>query len=571
MMYKCSFSYCILWSYMYDGKWDCPEGDDEIKATQDTMFCHNMYKCKNTNIICIHLGNLCDKFIHCPHGDDELFCNLNLVICPRQCSCLMYGIKCIGNISKNFTVKYPRIYISVYFSSLTKVNTINLIANFINALIIKIPKNNIVYACTFPKLSFCLYLDLGYNLVQHISDKCFISFSLTRTLLLNNNKINFIHKNSFYNLSKLNVLIVSNNLLLFLPNFFTKNTQKIKLVNILHVTLERIKSNAFKDLNFIVILTNLYNICCIAPQHSVCHAFKPWYISCSDILPNMIMKILFGVVSSLIIILNCLSIITHAITFKASHVFSIIVIALNMNDILCGVYLCFILIADLSMKGIFSTKEEWWRSGLLCLTAFTIILWFTILTQFLLVTFSFCRLMVVIHPLKTKFKQSKYVLIILFAFIVVSLSMSVVISVSFRYVHKHLTTSFCLPFIDPTGKVTIIKIITWFVVISQFITSLFIVIMHCALILKLRSFKENIKNFKLKVNSEIPLIIQLITITVSNICCWFPANGIYFAAMFLSTYPINLIIWTTVIGLPLNSVINPVVFFVTTFKKVHHF
>ena len=91
--------------------------------------------------------------------------------------------------------------------------------------------------------------------------------------------------------------------------------------------------------------------------------------------------------------------------------------------------------------------------------------------------------------------------------------------------------------------------------------------MHFTIIFKLRRSKKNIKNFKMKVNSDIPLIIQVITITVSNILCWFPANGIYIAAMFPSTYPINLIIWTTLIGIPLNSVINPIIFFVTTVQK----
>ena len=44
---------------MYDGKWDCPNGDDKVKVMQDTTFCYNMYKCKHTSVICIHLGNLC--------------------------------------------------------------------------------------------------------------------------------------------------------------------------------------------------------------------------------------------------------------------------------------------------------------------------------------------------------------------------------------------------------------------------------------------------------------------------------------------------------------------------------
>ena len=42
---------------------------------------------------------------------------------------------------------------------------------------------------------------------------------------------------------------------------------------------------------------------------------------------------------------------------------------------------------------------------------------------------------------------------------------------------------------------------------------------------------------------------------------------IYTAAMFLSTYPIDLIIWTTAVGLPLNSILNPSVFIIISIRK----
>ena len=38
--------------------------------------------------------------------------------------------------------------------------------------------------------------------------------------------------------------------------------------------------------------------------------------------------------------------------------------------------------------------------------------------------------------------------------------------------------------------------------------------------------------------------------------------------MFLSNYPINLVIWTNVIITPINSVINPCVFLLTNMKDI---
>ena len=59
MMFKCRNSYCIPWSYVCNGKWDCPEGYDEILNMCNTV-CRNMFKCKGTNNTYLHLGNTCN-------------------------------------------------------------------------------------------------------------------------------------------------------------------------------------------------------------------------------------------------------------------------------------------------------------------------------------------------------------------------------------------------------------------------------------------------------------------------------------------------------------------------------
>ena len=74
MKYKCPEYYCIPWSYVCDGKWDCPRGSDE-KFCSHNRNCTNMYKCRNS-IICIHLGNICDQVPDCPLEDDEYACSL---------------------------------------------------------------------------------------------------------------------------------------------------------------------------------------------------------------------------------------------------------------------------------------------------------------------------------------------------------------------------------------------------------------------------------------------------------------------------------------------------------------
>ena len=50
--------------------------------------------------------------------------------------------------------------------------------------------------------------------------------------------------------------------------------------------------------------------------------------------------------------------------------FSVIVISINLNDMLCGIYLASIWMADLILKDRFLVEEELWRSGVMCYIAF---------------------------------------------------------------------------------------------------------------------------------------------------------------------------------------------------------
>ena len=296
-------------------------------------------------------------------------------------------------------------------------------------------------------------------------------------------------------------------------------------------------------------------------------AKRPWYISCSDILPHKNMKVVFIIISSLILVFNIICIILNLATWKSNKAFSLIVININFSEMTCGIYMCFILVSNKVLEGIFFVKEEMWRSGPVCFTAFSTILWFTIISQSLLVFLSLSRLMIVAHPLDTEFKCHWFVCRRLLVTHICTLITVLFITLFTRFVYFNIPLSICLPFVDPSGSVLIIKILTWSVVLTQTVTSIVIIILHVLLVVRLKSSKFDGRTNQSNDNSDVPLIVQLIMITVSNILCWFPANTIYVTTMFLSNYPTDLIIWTTVIGLPLNSIINPSVFIITSVRK----
>ena len=103
--------------------------------------------------------------------------------------------------------------------------------------------------------------------------------------------------------------------------------------------------------------------------------------------------------------------------------------------------------------------------------------------------------------------------------------------------------------------------------LSEVITSVIIMILHSQMVLKIRTSEKNTEMSKSKASSGNFLVVQIAILTISIILCWYPANIIYIAAMFLSTYSIELIIWTIILTFPLNSIVNPCIFIVSAIRK----
>ena len=256
-----------------------------------------------------------------------------------------------------------------------------------------------IYKSFVPIRKFLL-LDLGFNSLGQIQKNCFASLWLLQTLIVNDNQINFIETGSFYNLTNLKLINLSNNPLIKQSQSIFKTSVQLKLFYVTNVNFMDIDIHAIQELSVKVIITTDYHLCCISSKDSVCPTHKPWYISCSHILPKENMKNLYISVSTVAIALNFTSILIHFVTRKGNKPYSVTVVSINLTDVLFGVYYACIRIADIVFKDRFLVKEMSWRSGTICFVAFGTLLWFTILSQLLLVFLSLSRLMVVIYPIQ---------------------------------------------------------------------------------------------------------------------------------------------------------------------------
>ena len=560
--FKCPDYYCIPFAYHCDGKWDCPDGVDEsVTNCVKWRMCKNLFHCRNSQI-CTHIDDVCDSVPDCPLKDDEMHCQNIEVNCPRECLCHVFSIQCYYKIfNKKTALKFPFLYVKI---SQANVETLNFINFFLKIIWLHVPQNRIVFVCNFLSFNNSLIgFDASNNKVTRLTKHCFHKITGLRIMNLQNNSIQEIHDDAFTFLPILDVVNLSNNLINEIESSLLKHTLLLDLVN---NPLLLLNARTFHLSKVQIILTNDYHVCCIAPSVIKCNALKPWYISCSKLLPSKTMSIILLVVVLFIFVLNIFSIIGQLI-FKDMHAFNMIIISVNISDLVYGILMAILLISDYVYHENFVTVERMWRSSIPCYIIFIFSVLFSVMSTSSLFFISVCRLIAVTLPFCLKIKNKYFIGKIMMILVIFILVTSIVIGIIFKETEKYLPTSLCSPFIDPSNSIFLIKVITISIGILQLVTSALICLIYSILVKDLRKTEETF-NKSVSLNN-FNLIIQILIVTSSNLICWIPSNIIYISTLFMSKYPTDLLIWTTISVTPINSIINPLVFVVSTIKAMN--
>ena len=568
LMFKCLGYYCIPWGYVCDGKWDCPMGTDEMLVHKcgPNRQCSHLFKCTQSQV-CLHLGNTCDGEADCPHGDDEELCLLSKVKCPIKCNCLVFAIKCFNLfINEDFFVKELPYYAIIFKSC--KADLLKTLYHLHTSLLI-FSYSNLTKFCKFlSNYLHLLHIDFSFNSISKVQANCFQKSQKAKIIKLNNNYLIRIRKYAFSDLVKLLILNLSHNPL---SSLFIKEQISLNVLSLVDVNLRSVDKSQFQTLDLKIIQTRDYRLCCIVSLKTKCTTVLPWYISCTDLLPTKTIKITFYCISFLILFFNSTSVILQLKSVLKNvyknTVFSITVISVNLTDSLCAIPIFILWVADLYYKGNFVLEEERWKSEVLCFLTFSINLHFSVSSPFVLSFMSFSRCMVVVHPFDSQFKEKNIILKYISMIFMVTSTLVIGLTTLTWYLYKNSPMGLFSPFIDPTNSFAVIKVLTWLTTIVQTSVIIIIIFTHIRLISSFTKHQKQLVNVVSKSQSNVSLIIQLLTITVSNVICWVPSSIIFVISMFMQTYPTEMLIWTSVAVVPINSIINPMVFITTTLRK----
>ena len=307
-----------------------------------------MFKCGNEHHKCISISNVYDDQLDCLYYDDEMFCELKSVQCLLSCHCLIYAITCIDLPYNILQHNFSGPYLSVSFFK-SKISSLHQFGHKLeNIRFIQLPVNNLKSVCPVGYLTHIIFLDVSHNYIMEIKQTCFSATRSLKSILLNNNLIVNLKTNAFHNLHHLRFLNLSNNPFTDLPSKCFSYLQSLKVLNLDNIKFKNIRPNSFFATNVKLIKNMDYKISCVSSVHSVCTSYPPWYISCSDILPGSSVKAVYIIIAMLTISLNMFSILFHVLKLQQIMIqhFQVIVVGLNLNDSLCGIYLTVIWVSD---------------------------------------------------------------------------------------------------------------------------------------------------------------------------------------------------------------------------------
>lgn len=326
-------------------------------------------------------SKLCDGRNDCPLYDDELLCNFS---CPGNCSCFGLNVDCknagstmehLHNISTQVRIldlsENPRVGEEEF--------GIRKVLDYIFYLNISFCNIRSFSFYPFRNASNLKVLDLSYNLIEVLESHILRSlFSLNRIILNGNKRLHVISSMAFMDLISLRELEITDITLdiLQIYTFYGLNLDKLYLgrnhigtvQNLAFANLKSTKidmhlnhidnfgDNMFDGLENVQILkTPAFKFCCVRPvtlDEDNCYPHKDEFVSCTDLVRNVALRVLLWVIGFLAVIGNSFSLL-YRLTIDRKRLtlgYGIFVTNLAVSDCMMGVYLLMIAIADTSYR-----------------------------------------------------------------------------------------------------------------------------------------------------------------------------------------------------------------------------
>ncbi len=514
-----------------------------------------MFRCEKSSR-CIHVGNICDNNVDCPLRDDENACQLRYSLCPASCDCLLFAISCqnttISHLSTSCSFAYSAVHITNSHLHFTK--------SFSNqmkgVLVLSVVQSVVPDVCQNLAIGqSLLFLNLSGNNIKTISHRCFGQGQNIVLISLHTNDISFLPDNAFSHLSKLTFLDISNNKITRISSF----PQSLKILNITGNLLNNMAIDTLGKANMTILLTQKFYLGCFTQLDVVCLSYRPWYRSCLTLLGSSLELWVFFAFTLLVLALNatcCVRVNRQPDTNKS---FKCSVKFVTVGNLLGSLSLILLFIQSLRYGDHFPMYEIFWQSGTGCMFVLGLFLFYNTTGPTFVVGLSVARLLVVLFPMKQKYKQLKFIGKQMGGIMLISTVFSLSCFCYMWRTSTQIPSKLCSPFFDPTKSVFMIKFTLFVLAALPFLMIISIIYIYSHMQFAIKKSQQNISKSSNSAVRESSVLKKSIIFIFSNFVSWIPSCVVYLTCFFLSEYPILIIPWATVLATTTSTTLLPVV------------
>ena len=382
--------YCMPVFLRCNGVKDCPYGEDELSC--QSVLCPEYYRCRASSV-CLHPSHVCDGVPQCPQQDDEWLCNAS---CPSVCQCQGLVYVCyeifpassyrnlkyldgegsgmtLAHVSNNSYLIYLNLAVchidlwdEVYLRNLQR---LHLDSNQITAIYVKslLPLNNLKF------------LSLkGNPLAKFVQAAGRVHHQSLLSLDLSYTNLQQLHEEMFANLPSLEVLNLSFSSLTSINKGIFVHVPNLRYIDLEECEIKLFFEGMYAELNSLEsIKAANYKLCCkeLLPKmfnEKHCWAPQDEMSSCADLLKSNFHRIFFWLIVTFSVVGNASSLILGRISqygMQRKSGCSVFVTSLMFSDMLKGVYVGIVAVADQLYKGQYLWNENKWKSNMMCKVA----------------------------------------------------------------------------------------------------------------------------------------------------------------------------------------------------------
>ena len=583
--FPCSHdTYCLPVFVLCNGVWDCPGKEDEDGC--EGYQCPGYYRCRSSRV-CLHPDHVCDGMAHCPQRDDELLCDF---VCPRGCTCYGQALSC----SVVFSVdSYPQLrYLSAVGSGMTPAQ---LAAN--SMLVYLSLENCRLVHLKLPSLPNLHTLDLSRNSIKHIQVHTLRAVHNLRTLILSDNPLKTLFtqvNGSSITFSSLTYLDLSGSPLKELPflsdvfpSLQTLNLsltglshagdgfshyQQLRVVDLRGCPLANIPHAMFQGLGQLqTVYGDNYKLCCessVPTGFNLDHCFAPSdeISHCGDLLHSNTYRVILSIVAVVSLLGNLTSIVFRVFLQHNANCsgFAVLVIHLCVADLLMGVYLTIIGVADRMYLGSYMWKDTVWRHSIACTVAGFVCLLSSEVSAFIICVITLDRFLVLHFPFsRVRLQRGSAHLTCCLLWMCGAVLAGVPLLPVTGHWQFYSQTAVCIPL--PVTRQTFAGQQYSFgvIIVFNFLLSVLIAAGQGCVYVSVQANRMTATDGS-KQAQDARVARRLITIALSDFLCWFPVSLLGLLASQGYPVPGEVNVFLVILVFPINSALNPFLYTVNT-------